>query len=150
MTFLAIDPGVKGIGWAWFDDSGETTGFGDFGSIDEFLDWLDAGPVPDVLIFENYTVNPTVPHGFSKVEVVECIGGIKRYARKHKIKLVEQRNLVLRLGLQYLGFVSQYYSYHEGKWHKKKHVDDKIAALAHGEYYLVSQKIKKHRRATEQ
>lgn len=149
MTYLSIDPGTKSTGWAWFDDLGNVTGFGKVvgsersGSdgVDAALDWLDEQPIPDVLIFENYQVNPNVPHAFSKVRTVEVIGGIKRWARKNNVTLVEQRNVVLPIGLRYVGMYNVYYTGRK----RIKHVDDEISALAHGEYYLVKNKIKKHR-----
>lgn len=144
MTYLAIDPGEKKTGWARFGEDGETTGFGTIDGIDEFLDWLDDQPKPRVVIMEDYRVSPTISHAFSKVRTIEVIGGVKRYCRKNNITLVEQRNLVLPIGLRYLGMYEVYY-----KGRKKvKHVDDEISALAHGEYYLVSTKVKKHRRDT--
>lgn len=139
--YLAIDPGEKRTGWARFDESGATTGFGHVDGIDEFLDWLDDQPKPKVLIMEDYRVNPGISHAFSRVRTVECIGGIKRYCRKNGVKLSEQRNLVLPIGLRYLGMYEVYYRGTK----KIKHVDDEISALAHGTYYLVKNGIIKHR-----
>lgn len=145
MTYLAIDPGERTSGWARFGEDGETTGFGAIKGIDEFLDWLEDQPAPRVLIMENYRVNPAISHAFSKVRTVEVIGGIKRYCRKHSVELVEQRNVVLPIGLRYLGMYEVYYRGTK----RIKHVDDEISALAHGEYYLVKNKIKKHRKAAQ-
>lgn len=142
--YLAIDPGEKKTGWAWFDGEGQTTGFGYVEGIDEFLDWLEDQPAPRVVILEEYRVNPTIGHGFSRVRTIEVIGGVKRFARKSGSKLELQRNTCLPIGLRFLGMYEAYYE--NGK--KKKHVDDQVSALAHGEYYLVSKKIKKHRKDT--
>lgn len=139
--YLAIDPGEKRTGWARFDQNGETIGLGHVDGIDEFLDWLEDQPAPKVLIMEEWRNNPGVPQAFSRVRTVECIGGVKRFCRKNGIELVLQRNTVLPIGLRYIGMYQVYYS---GK-KKIKHVDDEISALAHGTYYLVSKKIKKHR-----
>lgn len=139
--YLAVDPGEKRTGWARFDENGETTGFGYINGIDEFLDWLEDQPRPKVLIMEEYRVNPGISHAFSRVRTVECIGGVKRFCRKNDVKLVEQRNTVLSIGLRYIGMYQVYY-----KGTKRiKHVDDEVAALAHGTYYLVKNKLKKHR-----
>lgn len=142
--YMSIDPGEKRTGWARFDENGDTTGFGKINGIDEFLDWLEDQPPPKTLILENYRVNPNISHAFSKVRTVEVIGGVKRYCRKHGVNLVEQRNTDLSIGLRYIGMYEVYY-----KGRKKiKHVDDEISALAHGEYFLVKNKIKKHRKDT--
>lgn len=146
--YLSIDPGEKRTGWARFDEHGETTGFGTIEGIDEFLDWLEDQSPPKVLIFENYRVNPNVSHAFSKVRTIEVIGGLKRYCRKHQVTIVEQRNVDLPIGLRYLGMFSVYYESRNGRTVRIKHVDDSVSALAHGEFYLVKNKIKKHKRST--
>lgn len=140
--YLSIDPGEKRSGWARFNELGEVTGFGHKDGIDEFLDWLEDQPPPKVCILEIYRVNPGISHAFSKVRTIEVIGGVKRWCRKNNVTLVEQRNTDLSIGLRYIGMYEVYY-----KGRKRiKHVDDEISALAHGEYYLVKNKIKKHRR----
>ena len=141
MNYLAIDPGSRCTGWARFSEVGEATGFGHIDGIDEFLDWLEDQPKPKVVILEEYRVNPSISHAFSKVRTIEVIGGVKRYCRKNNITLVEQRNTVLPIGLRYIGMYEVYYRGRK----KIQHVDDEIAALAHGEYYLVKNKIKQHR-----
>lgn len=142
MKFLAIDPGQSSTGWAKFDDEGKPLGVGKVkGDINEFADWLESQEIPDTIIFENYRVNPAISHAFSKVRTVEVIGLIKRYAHVHRINLVEQRNVVLPIGLRYLGMYGVYY-----KGNKRiKHVDDEVSALAHGTYYLIKSGIVKHR-----
>ena len=142
--YLAIDPGEKRTGWARFGADGETTGFGGIEGIDEFMDWLEDQPRPKVLILENYRINPSISHAFSKVRTVEVIGLVKRYCRKNEVELVEQRNTDLPIGLRYLGMYEVYYRGRK----KIKHVDDEISALAHGEFYLVKNGVKKHRKDT--
>lgn len=143
--YLAVDPGERNIGWARFDETGELTGIGTFRSIDEFADWLDMQPPPKTIIVEGYWVNPNKHKSWSKATTVECIGILKRWGRKHSCNLVEQRNTILSIGLRYLGMYDVYYTGRK----LTKHIDDEIAALAHGEYYLVSQGIKKNRIAKE-
>lgn len=148
LHYLALDPGEKRQGWAKFNEEGTTIGFGKItGDLDNFMDWLEGlDPPPKVIIYENYRVNPTIKHGFSKVPTVQLIGMIKRFAKKAKIEIHEQNNGVLPIGLRYAGFFDRYY-HANGK--KKKHVDDEHAALAHGIYYLVKNKIREHRLATD-
>lgn len=140
--YLTIDPGEKNVGWASFNIDGKTLGFGIIKGMDEFMDWLEDGPEPKEIVFEGYRLLPGRNRNFSKVRTIELIGLIKRYCHKRPdIKLTEQRNTDLGIGLRYIGMYSTYY---QGR-KNIKHVDDGISALAHGEYYLVKNKIKKHR-----
>lgn len=143
MHYLSIDPGEKTTGWAKFDETGKEIEFGKVtGGPDNFMDWLEGlSDPPAEIIYENYRISPTVNHGFSKVVTIQLIGMIKRYANKHKIKLHEQPNTVLKIGLKYIGMYEIYYP--PGK--PKKHVDDQISAYAHGVYYLQKKGIRKSR-----
>lgn len=138
--YLAIDPGGERTGWATFDDSGKSTNFGKIeGGADNFMDWLEAlQPQPQDIIYEAYRISPTVGHNFSEVPTLQLIGMIKRHATKQKIKLHKQTNQFLPIGLRYIGMFTMYYN---ADGSKKKHVDDQFAALAHGTYYLVKNKI---------
>lgn len=138
MEFLAIDPGTHQVGWAGFDSSGETIGFGVIKGEDAFLDWLEEQPRPRVIIIEGYFINPYKHKTWSKAGTSEVIGAIKRYARKHGIEIVEQRNTDLPTGLRFIGMYGVYYKDRKNI----KHVDDEISALAHGTVYLVRNKIK--------
>jgi len=143
MHYLAIDPGEKRTGWASFDEQGNELGLGTIvGDPDTFMDWLEAlDPAPKEIIYENYRVNPTINHGFSKVVTVQLIGMIKRYAKTRDIPLHEQDNTRLSFGLRFIGMYGMYY-----KGRKKvKHVDDQISAYAHGVYYLQTHGIRKSR-----
>lgn len=143
MHYLSIDPGEQTTGWAKFDEAGNEIEFGKItGGPDSFMDWLEGlDNPPREIIYENYRVNPTINHGFSKVVTIQLIGMIKRYARKNKILLHEQPNTVLKIGLKYIGMYEIYYP--PGK--PKKHVDDQISAYAHGVYYLQKKGIRKSR-----
>lgn len=141
MHFLAIDPGEKRQGWATFTEDGEPITCGKIeGDLDNFMDWLEGlDPAPKEIIYENYRVSPSVKHNFSKVPTIQLIGMIKRFAKKAKIPLHEQNNGCLPIGIRYIGMFEMYYN-PDGT--KKKHVDDQFAALAHGTYYMVKEKIK--------
>jgi hypothetical protein len=144
LHFLSIDPGEKTTGWAAFDAAGQELEFGKVtGGPEGFMDWLEnLVPKPAEIIYENYRINPTINHGFSKVVTIQLIGMIKRFAHTNKILLHEQPNTVLKIGLKYAGFYSTYY---DSKGKKKKHVDDQISAYAHGVYYLQKKGIRKSR-----
>lgn len=139
--YLSIDPGEKNVGWAKFDEKGDTIGLGKIRGMDEFLDWLEADDKPKRVIFENYRVNPAVGHAFSKVRTVELIGNIKRYCYKNNIPFAEQRNTDLPTGLRLIGMYEVYYKNRK----RIKHVDDDVSALAHGVFYLTQKNIRKHR-----
>lgn len=138
MSYIAIDPGTKQVGWAAFDSSGETTGFGVIKGEDAFLDWLEEKSDVKVIIIEGYFINPHKHRTWSAAGTSEVIGAIKRYARKHGIEIVEQRNTDLPIGLRLIGMYDVYYRNRKNI----KHVDDEISALAHGTYYVVKNKIK--------
>lgn len=144
LYWLSLDPGERNVGWAAFDKEGNELGFGEVrGGLDPFMAWLEGlDPVPSEIIYENYRINPTIGHGFSKGLTIQSIGMIKSYAHRHKIPLHEQPNTVLKIGLKYIGCYSMYY---DGRGKKIKHVDDRISAFAHGVYYLQSHKIRKSR-----
>lgn len=144
LHFLSIDPGEKTSGWAAFDSEGKELDFGDVtGGPDKFMDWLEGlVPQPKEIIYEAYRVSPTINHGFSEVGTIQLIGMIKRHATKHKIILHKQRNTDLKIALKFAGFYTMYY---DVKGKKKKHVDDKISAYAHGVYYLQKIGLRKSR-----
>lgn len=144
MFYLSIDPGEKTTGWASFNKKGEEIQFGKItGGPDAFMDWLESlVPQPREIIYENYRISPTISHGFSKVVTAQLIGMIKRHATKYRIKIHEQPNTVLKIGLKYVGFYGTYY---DSKGKKIKHVDDQISAYAHGVYFLQTRGIRKSR-----
>lgn len=146
LHYMSIDPGERNTGWAAFDRAGQELGFGDIrGGPDRFMDWLESVvPTPAEIIYEGYAVSPTVGHGFSEVVTIQLIGMIKRFANKNKITLHKQRNTELKVALRMVGFYSMYY---DASGKKKKHVDDKVSAYAHGVYFLTKRGIRKSRLA---
>lgn len=144
LYWLSIDPGERNTGWAAFKKDGSDIEFGTIrNGLDGVLEWIEnLDPKPQRIIYENYRINPTISHGFSKVLTVQVIGVIKSYAKRNKIPLHEQPNTVLKIGLKYIGCYGMYYT-PRGK--RIKHVDDEISAWAHGVYYLQSHHIRKSR-----
>lgn len=133
MWLLAIDPGGT-TGWASFDRKGKPIAFDKIKGHDEFLDWLEEQK-PERIVCESYKVRPGVNHSFSDVPTLQLIGAIKRWARKQGIEVKEQQPADMYIGLRHLGLYTTY---------KGKHVPDNISALAHGEYYLIKNKLKRH------
>jgi hypothetical protein len=146
LYYLSIDPGQRTTGWAAFDRTGSELAFDDIsGGPDKFMDWLESlDPQPREIIYEGYAISPTINHGFSEAVTIQLIGMIKRHANKHKIELHKQRNTELKVALRMVGFYSMYY---DARGKKKKHVDDKVSAYAHGVYFLTKRGIRKSRLA---
>lgn len=144
MNYLAIDPGNT-TGWAKFDENGDTVGLGKIKGHDEFLDWLEIEVISGVkkIVLENYKVGRSggsqFTNSFSDVPTLQLIGAIKRVAKKANIEIIEQSPNEMYIGLRYLGLWERYRG---GK--KRVHVPDEQSALAHGVYWLVKHKIRKH------
>lgn len=133
--YLAIDPG-KRTGYARFDAQGTPIECRAIQGVDNFLDWLEEQET-EVVVIERYRSRPGAINAWSDGPTQQLIGAIKRIARKSEWQIVEQDpSPALAIGLRYIGMATAY---------KGKHVPDEISALAHGEYYLVSKGIKKHR-----
>lgn len=134
--FIAVDPGTERSGVALFDATGSPMGMEVIKKEDPLLDWLEEQEC-EVLIIERYRNRPGAINAWSTGGVQQIIGAVKRIARKKGWTVVEQDpSPALMIGLKYLGLGSTY---------KDKHVPDQISALAHGEYYLVKNRIKEHR-----
>lgn len=133
--YISVDPGNR-TGFARFDVTGNPIECRAIKGVDEFLDWLEEQET-DVLIIERYRSRPGAVNAWSDGPTQQIVGAVKRIARKSEWEIVEQDpSPALAVGLRYLGMANTY---------KGKHVPDEVSALAHGEYYLVSKGIKKHR-----
>lgn len=143
MTYLAIDPGGTS-GWARFDESGDTIGFGKIKGHDNFLDWLELQEEVKVLVLENYKVGRSggsqFTHSFGDVPTLQLIGAIKRVAKKQGWTIVEQTPNDMYMGLRHIGLWERYRG-----GGKALHVPDDQSALAHGVYYLTKIGVRKHR-----
>lgn len=134
--FIAVDPGSQRSGVALFDATGNPLGMEVIKEVDPLLDWLEEQEC-EVLILERYRNRPGAINAWSTGDTQQIIGAVKRIARKKGWAVVEQDpSPCLAIGLKYLGL---------GTTYKGKHVPDQISALAHGEYYLVKNKVKVHR-----
>lgn len=136
ISYIALDPGEKRIGYATFNSEGTALDFGTFTKEDEMLDWLESDDIqPEVIIVESYRARPGAINSWSRLPTVQQVGAIKRIARKKKILVIEQDpSPCLAMGLRFLGMHKTY---------KNKHVPDQVSALAHGVYYLRKHRILK-------
>lgn len=135
--YLAIDPG-NNTGYAWFAENGDPTDNGAIKGHDEFLDWLEDGPVAKIIIMEDYKVRPgNSGNHWSNVPTLQLIGAIKRYAKKNNItvEMVQPQNLYM--GLRLLGMYEKYAP-------RTVHVPDRLSALAHGVHWLTKRHIYRH------
>lgn len=138
--FLSIDPG-KGkranIGVVSWNEPPEVhpTMLTQFTKdrFDLYMDSLEENPVnlPKVIIYEGYTVFANVSHTGSKVETVQVIGQIKDFARRNKIKIIEQPSSILGIAQKWSGV----------QYPKGVHIPDWASAFNHGYYYLRKNKI---------
>jgi hypothetical protein len=133
MSLLAIDPGETN-GWALLDKQGELV-VNSHGpqlgqirgedNLDDFLLSLD--PFPDVVVIEEYRVNPKYNHAMSKVHTIQAIGRIKSICRQKGIKAIE-----LRTADKYVGY--KFLKTKQPSNHKISHQFD---ALALGTFWAV-------------
>lgn len=140
-TYLAIDPGQH-IGYAWFDEKGIPLENMEINGHNEFMDWLEAGPVPKKIIYETYRNRPwAAANQWADNKTSMLIGMILRYAHKNKVELVSSEPANLYIGLRYLGL---YASYAPRRGKAKRHVPNGLSALSHGVYMLQKLRIRKH------
>lgn len=133
--YLAIDPGLT-TGWALFDDHGTLEDSGQVRGLDQFYRWLTRScPVPDLVICEDFILNPNVPQGGSNMIASQVIGVVRAYALEHGLILVMQPSRILKIGYAYAAMRPLPKSRHS-----ESHEFD---AMAHGVYYLCKHKIRK-------
>lgn len=138
--YLAIDPGEH-IGYAWFDGEGKPLENKEITGHNEFMDWLEAGPVPKKIIYETYRNRPWASaNQWADNKTSMLIGMILRYAHKNKVELVSSEPANLYMGLRYLGLWQRY----QKKGKSRPHVPNALSALAHGVYMLQKLRIRRH------
>jgi hypothetical protein len=139
-VYLAIDPGEH-IGYAWFDEVGRPIANAEITGHNEFMDWLEEGPVPKKIIYETYRNRPWAEaNRWADNKTSMLIGMILRYAHKNDVELVSSEPANLYIGLRFLGLYARYRK--QGK--SKPHVPNGLSALAHGVYMLQKLHIRKH------
>lgn len=129
LTYVSFDPG-QSTGITEWDEKGNVIKVGielkGDKALDIYLDSLEGSSVK-IFIIEEYRVygsNLGANIG-SKVHTAQVIGYLKAWARRHKIKVIEQRADILKVA---------------AKWAQvtlpKGHPPDWLSAYLHGYYYL--------------
>lgn len=140
-AYLAIDPGDH-IGYAWFDDKGKPLANAEINGHNEFMDWLEEGPVPEKIIMEWYRNRPwEKANQWADNKTSMLIGMVLRYAHKNKVEMIKSEPANLYIGLRFLNMYGQY-APRRGK--ARRHVPNGLSALSHGVYMLQKLGIRKH------
>lgn len=140
--YLAIDPG-KNTGFAWFDQEGQAIDNGEITGHNEFMDWLEAGPVPAMIIYETYRNRPWEKANlWADNETSQLIGMILRYIHKNNVKVETSEPANLYIGLR---FLNMYEPYAKKPGKARRHVPNRLSALAHGVYVLTKRRIRQHK-----
>lgn len=131
IRYVSWDPGgkstKKSTGMVKWDEEGKPREVKELDQLelDKELDELE--PTIIVFIIEEYVVysHKSKAHIGSKLPTVQTIGQLKAYARKHGIKVIEQRSDIKKMA---------------SMWAQVKvpngHMPDKMSAYLHGYYYL--------------
>lgn len=129
--YLAIDPGGKRTGWAYFDHDGRPISDGIVDTENDFrrLTSLLQNMAPAVIIVEKFQLFPwkSMVLGWSQMRQSKVIGALELWCELKGTTLIEQPSSVMSMGFQY-----------QGKKMPKSHPKDNDAARAHGVYYLVN------------
>jgi hypothetical protein len=127
--YLSIDPGAT-TGWCMFDNVG---GINWMNSIkhDLVIEWLETLQGVELVIIEEFMLNPPgfrnqVPK-HDKMITVQVIGYVKSWAKRNKVKVVEQQRDKRMVGYKYWG---------QKPLPKSDPLNHAYDATAHGIYYL--------------
>lgn len=82
---------------------------------------------PDIVVIEEYMVDPKIPHHHSKVETTRVIGQIKYWARARNIKVIMQMPNIKPIAKKWSGWKKPKGSHGNTHWYD---------AALHGYYYL--------------
>lgn len=127
--YLAIDPGGKRTGWAYFDERGRPVSDGIVDTEEDFsrLVRLLENMSPGTIIMERFQLYPwkSMALGHSQMRTSQVIGAVKLWAELKGTTVVMQPATVLTMGFRFQGLS------------KPTHPKDNLSAKAHGIYYLV-------------
>jgi hypothetical protein len=133
-TYTSWDPGgsasERTTGIAYWDERANVL---DMKSLTEKEFDREIERIPDTVktfIIEEYRPRGDVNHTGNKLLTSQRIGDIKGYARRHDIKVVEQRSMILKIAAMW----AQYKLPPKGQ-----HLPDFASAYLHGYYYLFQQ-----------
>lgn len=126
--FLAIDPGGKRTGWAYFGDDGKPISDGivdtenGYDKLRSLLNNMD----PSTIIIEQFRIFPwkSQAQAWSLLKQVKVAGAVEMWAEDRKVEVIQQPSTVLDMGFRYQGLT------------KPSHPKDNLSAKAHGVYYL--------------
>lgn len=126
--YLAIDPGGKRTGWAYFSDDGKPISDGivdtetGYASLTKLLNNMS----PSTIILEQYRIFPwkSTAQAWSILKQVKVAGAVEMWAELREVEVIQQPSSVLDMGFRYQGLT------------KPSHPKDNLAAKAHGVYYL--------------
>lgn len=128
---MAIDPG-KYTGWAIINN-GFDTSFGICNGLEEFANWLEEQPIPDVIVYEGYKLfkNKALKQSGSQMDAPQAIGILKSYALRKKVPAHVQFSDILP--------IAQLWS--KMPLPKNHDISHGISAYNHGFYWLVKNKM---------
>jgi hypothetical protein len=126
--FLAIDPGGKRTGWAYFSPTGEPISDGivdtenSYKALRNMLDNMD----PETIIIEEFRVFPWKSNAqrWSVMKQVKVAGAVEMWAEVKEVEVIQQPSTALGMGFRYQGLTMP------------SHPKDNLSARAHGVYYL--------------
>lgn len=137
MKLLSVDPG-KATGWAeWEFPQIRLVRFGEEKPERKFYELLVSGHLTDIdqLVVENYLIRPkdmtkNWGHEWNRGPALQVIGALELWSLEWSIPLKRQEPFNLPVGCGYAGI----------PYEKKKHLPNMLSAIAHGAYWLVSNK----------
>jgi hypothetical protein len=129
VTILSLDPGKK-IGRALWSDDGLML-FADECDLDTALDYLANARMHTIVVEDWRLFKRQTEQTGSKMEASQLIGAVKLWAKlEDDRKMVIQPSSILPVSALHMGIKLP-----------KGHTPDRISAMLHGHYYLVSQGV---------
>jgi RNase H-fold protein (predicted Holliday junction resolvase) len=131
--YLAIDPGGKRTGWAYFDGEGKLVSQGIVDTGEDFKDLAKMlrNMSPTTIVMEKFRLYPfkSQAQAWSALREVQVAGAVKMFAELNTTEIVEQPANILGIGFKFQGKT------------KPAHPADDMSARAHGIYYLVTNNV---------
>jgi len=139
MKLLSIDPGTHtGFAvWYYGSDKVQLLEMGESKDIQNFYNTLTTGDLNDVdqIVAEDYKIRPSNmnkgwSHQWNNGPALQVLGAIDLFATMYSIPVFRTQPSVLPVGCGIINY----------KYDKKKHVPNRISAIAHGAWWLVKHK----------
>lgn len=140
--YLALDPGLH-TGWATWDESGVIISMGATHSYDALHELLAAFPVSiKVVILEDFFLfkHKAREQSGSRMPAPKAIGQIETFARLWGARIEKQQSSIKPIAENMTGKRTK--DYKTGKLLMPKMQTHMWDAYNHGEYYLITKKIK--------